>query len=261
MKVRSHLDLDGVARIINVLDGIGPQDAATVAQLTAAIEGLAWKDSARVAATTNINLAAPGTAIDGITLAVNDRVLLTGQTAPADNGIYIWNGAAVTMTRAADASTAVELEGAAVTVEEGTSANSTYRQTSVNFVLGTGAVTFASFGTSTPPASETTAGVAQVSTQAKVDAGTDDLAFVTALKLATWAGRVKKLSANIGDGAATQYDITHNFNSRDVLVEVVRNSTPWDTIICDISRPDVNTVRLNFSTAPTAALFRVIIRS
>ena len=47
-----------------------------------------------------------------------DRFLAKNQTAPAENGIYIWNGAAVAATRALDANTAAELEQAIVTVED-----------------------------------------------------------------------------------------------------------------------------------------------
>jgi hypothetical protein len=130
-------DFGGVGRVVGLLDGVAPQDAATVAQLNAAIEGTAWKDSCRVATQANLNLAAPGASIDSISMATGDRVLVRSQTAPAENGIYVWNGAAVAATRAADASTAAELEQAVVTIEEGTSAGTTWRQTAVNFVLGT----------------------------------------------------------------------------------------------------------------------------
>lgn len=260
-QVQSNLDLGGVARIVNMLDGVGAQDAATVAQLNAAVEGLSWKDSVRVSTAANISLASPGATIDGITMAVGDRVLVRAQTAAAENGIYIWNGAAVAMTRSADANTAPELEQATVTVEEGTSAGSTFRQTAVNFVLGTDAVSWTTFGTAAPAASETAAGIAEIATQAETDAGTDDARIVTPLKLATWAGRVRKFAANIGDGAATQFDVTHNFGTNDVTVEVFRNAAPYDTIVCDTSRPTVNAVRLNFAAAPTAGQYRVLVRA
>ena len=52
---------------------------------------------------------------------------------------------------------------------------------------------------------------------------------------------------------------THNFNTRDVKVEVYRNSTPWDTVDCDIERPTVNTVDVRFATAPAAGAFRIVV--
>lgn len=64
---------------------------------------------ARVATTANLNLAAaPGT-IDGVTLTVNDLVLVWAQTNKVDNGLYVFNGAANAMTRAAQAANGIAL--------------------------------------------------------------------------------------------------------------------------------------------------------
>lgn len=57
---------------------------------------------ARVVATTNINIASPGTTIDGVTLASGDRILLTGQTTGSQNGLWTFNGSASALTRTAD---------------------------------------------------------------------------------------------------------------------------------------------------------------
>lgn len=150
MKVRANLDFAGGARAIGLLDPASPQDAATKAYVDALVEGLAWKDAVRAAATANITLTAPGAAIDGVTMTAGDRFLAKNQTTGADNGIYVWNGSAVTATRAADASTFVELEAAVVVVEEGTAnAASAWRQSVVNGTLGTTAITWLAFGGST----------------------------------------------------------------------------------------------------------------
>jgi hypothetical protein len=54
-------------------------------------------------------------------MTAGDRVLLAGQTTASQNGIYVWNGAAVAMTRATDADTAAKLtESLQVQVDEGT---------------------------------------------------------------------------------------------------------------------------------------------
>lgn len=255
MKVQSDLDFQSVARIVGLPAGAAAGEPVTFEQMNSAVEGLAWKDSARVATQADINLASPGATIDGITMAANDRVLVRAQTTGAQNGIYLWNGGAVPMTRAADANTAEELEQAVVTVEEGTSAGATYRQTTVNFVLDTGAVAWATFGTAAGAASEATAGIAEIATQAEVDAGNDDARIITPLKLAGSANRKRKISGTIGDGTATQFTITHNWNTRDLHVEVYRNSGNYDTIICDVDRPTLNTVRLTFSAAPALTAY------
>jgi hypothetical protein len=257
--VLSDLDFNSVARILNLPDPSAAQHPATKAYVDSAVEGLAWKDSARVATQGNLSIASPGATIDGITMATNDRVLVRAQSSQPENGVYIWNGAATPMTRAPDASTAAELEQAVVTVEEGTSVGATFRQTTVNFTLGSGNVVWQSFGTSAPAASETTAGIAEIATQAETDTGTDDARIVTPLKLATYSGRKLKFSADFGDGSATQYTITHNFNTRDVHVEVYRTSGNYDTVLCDVDRTSVNAVRLTFAAAPTTNQFRCVV--
>lgn len=258
-EILTDLDFKNVSKLTNLPNGVNAGDAVTVGQLNAAVEGLAWKDSVRVASTGNINLAAPGASIDGIAMVSGDRFLAKDQTLPAANGIYVWNGAATPATRSLDANTSIELEAAVVTVEEGTSANSTLRQTQVNFVLDTGGVVWTSFGTAAAAASETVAGTVELATQAETDTGTDDLRAITPAKLANWSGRTRKFSQDIGDGSATSYTVTHNLNTRDVRVEVFRNSGNYDTVLAEVRRGSVNAVQIVFSVAPTSNQFRVVV--
>ena len=257
--VNTNLDFGAAAKVVNLPSPSDPGDAATKAYVDSAVEGLSWKDSCRVATQSNISLTSPGSAIDGVTMASGDRVLVRAQSTAADNGVYIWSGSAVTMTRSPDCSTAAELEQAITTVEEGTSAGVTYRQSTVNFTLGSGAVSWSVFGSAAGSASETSAGVAEIATQSETDAGSDDARFVTPAKLAAWAGRLRKVSADFGDGSATQFDITHNLNTRDVQVEIYRNSGGYDTVIADVSRISVNAIRINVTTAPASNAYRAVI--
>lgn len=258
-QILTDLDFANVSKITNLPNGVNPQDPATVSQLDAAIQGVSWKVSARVATQANISLASPGATIDGITMTTSDRVLVRSNTSAAENGIYVWNGASTPMTRALDANTAKELEAAVITVEEGTSAGASYRQTQVNFTIDSGNVAWTTFGASIGAASESTAGAAEIATQAETDAGTDDARIVTPAKLANWSGRSRKYSADIGDGSATAYTVTHNFNTRDVRVEVFRNSGNYDTVLAEVRRTSVNAVQIVFSSAPTSNAYRVVI--
>ena len=258
-QVLSDFDFNNAARIVNLPDPTLAQHPATKAYVDSAVEGLAWKDSVRVASTANLTITDPDTTIDGVTMSANDRVLLKDQTTASQNGLYIWNGAAVPMTRAADANTFAELEQAVVTVEEGTSAGASFRQTAVNGTIDSTSVTWTSFGTSAAAATETTAGVLEIATQSETDTGTDDLRAITALKLNNWSGRKRKATATFGDGSATSFNIDHNFNTRDVQVEVYRNSGNYDSVLCDVTRPSVNRVTLTFAAAPAARAFNVVV--
>lgn len=258
--ILSDLDMGSIARILNLPDPTLAQHPATKAYVDSAVEGMAWKDSVRVASTANINLSAPGTSIDSISMSVNDRFLAKDQTTPSQNGIYIWNGAATPATRAADASTFPELEQAVVTIEEGTSnGGTTWRQTQVNGTLDTTAVVFTTFGTSAASATESVAGVAELATQSETDTGTDDQRIVTPLKLTNWSGRKRKAIAVIGDGSATTFNIDHNFNTRQVVVEVYRNNGNFDTVIADVTRPTVNRITITFASAPALNAYEVVI--
>ena len=76
-----------------------------------------FKRSVRAATTANITLSAAQT-IDGIVLAVGDRVLVKDQTTTSQNGIYVV--AAGAWTRALDADTASKIASALVAVDSGT---------------------------------------------------------------------------------------------------------------------------------------------
>lgn len=89
-------------RIVGVADPIGDYDAANKKYVDALHQGLVWKEPVRVAHDT-LNVASPGSTIDGVSMAVGDRVLRMSQSGHKDNGIWIWQGASVPMVRATDA--------------------------------------------------------------------------------------------------------------------------------------------------------------
>lgn len=135
-------------KITNLTDGTAVGDAATYGQLLAVIEGKRWKDTVDFASTANITIASPGAGpFDGVTPAVGMRFLAKNQTAPAENGIYVYNGAATPATRSADANTAAEITNATVIVDAGTAAQGdVYTVTSTVTTLGTDAVTVTKTG-------------------------------------------------------------------------------------------------------------------
>ena len=79
------------------------------------------KGSVKAATTGNISLTNPATSsFDGVTLSIDERLLVRSQTAPAENGIYLFKGSAAALVRATDMDSWAEIPGAFVAVEDGT---------------------------------------------------------------------------------------------------------------------------------------------
>lgn len=259
--VLNTLDFGGTNRITGLPQANANGHPVTFEQFNAAIEGISWKDSVRAASTANVALASPGASLGGVTMAANDRVLLKDQSAPAENGLWIWNGAAVAMTRALDGSAYDELEGARVRVEEGTNANTEWVQTGVNGVIGSTAVTWTSGGSGAPAATETTAGIAEIATQAEANAGTDDQRFITALKLASSPFARRAFAVTFGDGSQTTYPINHNLNTDDVQVQVYEVAGQKRNVWCTVRRTTLNQVTLDFGAAVALNSLRVLVQA
>lgn len=255
------IELLGGATVTNLPTPVNGSDAAPKGYVDSAVEGLAWKDSCRVATQANINLSSPGATIDGITMSLGDRVLVGNQSTQSQNGIYIWNGASTAMTRSLDANTFAELEQAVTTAEEGTNAGSSYRQTQINGTIDSSNIIWDIFGSSVPAASEGTAGRIAIATDEETNEGINDTKAITPLKLANYTGLLRKFTANFGDGSNTSYTLTHNLNTRDVSVQVYANSGDYDTVMVDVNRPSVNAVTIIFASGfvPTSNAFRAVI--
>lgn len=134
--------------IINVATPSGANDAANKAYVDAASVGLEFKEAVRAATTAGINVSLPGTTIDGVTLATNDRILLKDQSTASQNGIYIFNGPSTPLTRAADADTSGEMvPGTFVLITEGSTNGDTawVLATDAPITLGTTALAFVQF--------------------------------------------------------------------------------------------------------------------
>lgn len=118
-KLKKGADFNG-QRAQNAADATTGTDLTTLQQVQALAAGARdIKDSVRAAATGNITLTAPGASIDGVTMAAGDRFLAHLQSTASAKGIYVWNGAAVTATRATDMDANSEVtQGLAVTVVE-----------------------------------------------------------------------------------------------------------------------------------------------
>jgi hypothetical protein len=249
----------GNQRLTGVASPSVGTDAANKNYVDNAIQGLDWKASVRAASTGNINLAAPGATIDGVTMVANDRFLAKDQSAGAQNGIYVFNGAATPATRATDANTSAQVTpGMATTVEEGSvNADKIFIViTDGPITLGTTSLAFTTLGGGTPYTAGN--GLSLAGNAFSVVAGTG---IVVGANVGIDASVVtRKYAANIGDGASTSISVTHNLGTRDAQVQVYTNATPWDTVWCEVQRPDTNTVTLIFGAAPASAAYRAVVQ-
>ena len=125
-------------------------DAASKSYVDATANGLDVKNSVRAATTAAGTLAsdfANGDAIDGVTLATNDRILIKDQASGSENGIYTVNASGAP-TRATDFDADAEVTAGAFTfVEEGTVNGDTGHVLSTNgsITVGSTAITFTQF--------------------------------------------------------------------------------------------------------------------
>jgi hypothetical protein len=112
---------------ISGADALVDDDLVTLRQLNAVSSGLSFKESVRVCSMTGVTVAAPGASIDGIAMSVGDRVALFAQSGtPTENGLWVFQGAAVPMTRPTDWATGTEQSGSAFIIREGTCADNMY---------------------------------------------------------------------------------------------------------------------------------------
>jgi hypothetical protein len=219
--------------------------------------GAEFKDAARAVATANVASLSGTTTLDGVSLIATDRVLLTGQTTGSQNGI--WVIAAGAWTRPADFNTGDTIpKNRSYFVAEGTLYHdSGWTLTNDTApVVGTDASTWTRF----TGLGEVTAGngltKSDVNTLAVLAA--DSTVTVASGGISVTSPKLKA-TTTVGNASATSFAITHNLGTRDVIVTVYRNSTPWDTVLCDVERTDANTVTVKFATAPTSNQFAVVI--
>jgi len=282
--------VDDVAQGLNI-------HAASWAATTANLNATYNNGTSGVGATlTNAGTQAAFTT-DGVSPTVGQRILVKNQTTQSQNGIYTVTtvGSGSTnwvLTRATDFDSAVEIAGGDFTfVDTGTTlANTGWVNVDEVTTVGTDPIVFQQFsGAGTYTASNgvlltgtnftfaprsgyglqtgasgaeiklaTTSGL-NLTTDLAVGAGNGISVLTNTVAIDT-AVVVSKYNANVGDGSATSYTITHNLNTRDVQVTVYESSGSYAEVICDVNHATVNTITLLFSVAPTLNQYRVVVQ-
>ena len=256
-------------------------DTSTIATKTyvdGVAQGLNVKNSV-AAATTSGNVSDPtdvksSDSIDGSlsfsSLSNGARVLVKNATSAAANGIYVWAAGPGTLTRASDEGTPAK--GDFVFVEAGTHAAQGWI---LSDVLAPATYTWTQFsaageytagngidisGNTISAVVNTASGLELQSSGIVINNGTG-LEFngdTGAIQVVDYNSLTKKYSATIGDGSATTYDVTHNFNTRDVEVTVYDAAT-YDEVVVDVTRTTVNKVTIGFGVAPSSGAYRVVV--
>jgi hypothetical protein len=217
-----------------------------------------WKAPVVAASTTNVNLAAPGATVDGVTLAVGDRFLAAGQTTGSQNGIYIFQGAAVAATRALDVNAGTEANGAAVLVMQGTNGDKQYMQTVDNVTIGTTAQTWTLVGPAAGVAAASTAvaGIVQLSTDAIAITGTNTAMAITPSNL---TAVLNNRGGTALIGGATSGTVAHGITglaaTDDILIRATVEATGFEVDL-DLSNDQTN---ISWATvaAPAANEYRL----
>lgn len=246
-------------KITNLAAPTTANDAANKNYVDNAVAGLTWKTAVRAATTANGTLStafANGQAIDGVTLATGDRILIKNQTTASENGIYTVNASGAP-TRATDADSQAELLNAAVFVQQGTSNSDTgwTMTTNAPITVGTTALTWAQFtGGSFTGGNGIDVTGSVVS--AKVDNTTVEFDGSGNIRLKAGGAGRKFVGTVSGDNTTTSFTITHNFNTKDVVVSVRGTSAPNtdEVVYPDIKPNNVNSVQIDFGIAPATGV-------
>lgn len=251
-------------KITNLAEPVDPQDAATKNYVDAAVAGLTWKRAVHLASTVNVDLSVDlvGTVIDGHDpLSLSDvgyRILLAGQTASAENGIYelATVGGILVANRTTDADTVAELKGAAVFVMEGTSHGSTSWVQANHYLTDFSGQTWEQFA----GASDYTAGAGLVADGNIFNVGQGLGISITANAVAIDTNvTARKYSAIIGNGSATSYSVIHNLDNQFVNVQVFQNSSPFALVETDVELTSPTQATVKFAVAPGTNEYIVVI--
>lgn len=250
-------------KIINVADGSNPSDAATYGQVLNLLNGKDYKDGVVAASTANVNIASPGTSLDGVTLNNGDRVLLKDQTTASENGIWVFNGGTSALTRPADfptGSTGLVSQGATVVVDGGTANLATQWTLTTTGAINVDTTAQSWTKTTAAGASYTAGNGLQLSSQTfsvKLPASSGLVADGTGLYVDNTIVP-RKFAQNVGDGSSTSITVTHNLGTRDVVVRLY-DPTAFAEADVDVVHSTTNTVTLNFGSAPASGAWRVVI--
>jgi len=142
-----------------------------------------------------------------------------------------------------------------VIVESGEYLNKTYRWSGTTYV---------EISAAPGQATESTAGIAAIATDAECTTGTNDTKFVTPLKMATYvAGMSKKITANnpalTPTSGVCTWTITNTLGTADVVVSVYEISSGAEVFTDVIATSGTITIKMNKSANVAVDTYRAVI--
>ena len=73
------------------------------------------------------------------------------------------------------------------------------------------------------------------------------------------AKKTDKFSQAVGNGVATSFELTHNLNTRDVVVSIRESGSPYAQVYTDVEMTTVNIITVKFAVAPTSGQYTVTV--
>lgn len=201
--------------------------------------------------------------LSGTLMAVGSTVLLTAQTASAQNGLWLVNSGA--WTRVADMAVgSYLLSGTVVTVSSGVNADTLWQATSASGVVDTAANNWAKIGhiaapydpvagngiaiTGTSPTQVITASAASGGGISVSGSGIGIDSTIVA----------RKYAATVPGSATNTVTITHNLNTRVIMVSVQAASTGVGVLV-GWQATGLNTVELEFNSPPSSGAWSILV--
>lgn len=86
----------------------------------------------------------------------------------------------------------------------------------------------------------------------------DSTKHITGGERTSWNSRTKKYTADIGNGTATEFTISHNLGTWDVTASL-REAATGEWVLTDIKTVDSNSIKLLFSQPPAASQYKLTV--
>ena len=216
-------------RQTSVAEPTAASDGATKNYVDNAVSGLVsgqtLKGTVRVATSSNVSLSSPGATIDGVSMTSGDVILLMGQSTASQNGPYVWTGASTALTRASNWDTSAEaVRGSYWVVTEGSNADS--------FAL--------------------------LTTDTAITLGTTALAFTVISVAGAAVGRFAGTCPATAAGGT--WTVNHNLGSQDVVVNIRRTASPYDSVDVYWEATDANSIQVKPDLALASGEYTIVVK-